>query len=77
MSIKEDTTVVAGKKVPNVIDVEANTTIKHAKTGKVYTSEEEAKSDVNDPATDTTENDIERDVAIKVNKLPDIFGGSN
>lgn len=77
MSIKEDTTVVAGKKIPNVIDVETDTTIKHAKTGKVYTSEEDAKSDVNDPATDTTDNDIERDVAIKVNKLPDIFGGSN
>ena len=77
MSIKEDTTVVAGKKIPNVIDVEADTTIKHAKTGKVYESEDEATSDVNDPATETTESDIKRDVAVSVNKLPNIFGGTN
>jgi|TARA_R110000824_G_scaffold50745_1_gene141470 hypothetical protein len=77
MSINEDTIVVAGKKVPNVIDVESSTTIKHASTGKVYESEDEATSDVNDPATETTESDIKRDVAISVNKLPDIFGGTN
>lgn len=58
MSINEDTIVVAGKKVPNVIDVESSTTIKHASTGKVYESEDEATSDVNDPATETTESDI-------------------
>tara|TARA_R110000751_G_scaffold40173_1_gene95317 strand:+ start:24 stop:257 length:234 start_codon:yes stop_codon:yes gene_type:complete len=77
MSINEDTIVVAGKKVPNVIDVESSTTIKHASTGKVYESEDEVTSDVNDPATETTESDIKRDVAISVNKLPDIFGGTN
>ena len=76
MSIKEDTIVVAGKKIPK-IDVEATTTIKHAKTGKVYASDEEATKDVQDPATDTTENDIQKDVAIKVNKMPDIFGGTS
>ena len=77
MTINDNITVFAGKTTTPAPDVDTKTTIKHAKTGKVYTSEEEAKSDVNDPATDTTENDIERDVAIKVNKLPDIFGGSN
>ena len=34
MAIKDDITVVAGKTIP-VIDVETNTTIKHATTGKV------------------------------------------
>ena len=76
MSIKEDTTVIAGKKV-SVIDVDSVTTIKHAKTGKVYASEDEAVKDVQDPATDTTEEDIQKDVAIKVNKIPDIFGGTS
>ena len=74
MSIKEDTIVVAGKTIPKI---EATTTIKHAKTGKVYASDEEATKDVQDPATDTTENDIQKDVAIKVNKMPDIFGGTS
>ncbi len=76
MSIKEDTIVVAGRTIPK-IDVETVTTIKHAKTGKVYASEDEATKDVKDPATDTKEEDIQKDVAIKVNKMPDIFGGTS
>jgi len=76
MGINEDTIVVAGTKVPK-IDVETETTIKHAKTGKVYASENEAVEDVQNPATDTTEEDIQKDVAIKVNKMPDIFGGTS
>ena len=76
MGINEDTIVVAGTKVPK-IDVETETTIKHAKTGKVYASEDEAVEDVQNPATDTTEEDIQKDVAIKVNKMPDIFGGTS
>ena len=43
------------------------------KTGQTYADENEAKADVDNPATETTSNDIKRDVAIKVNKL-DIFG---
>lgn len=76
MGINEDTIVVAGTRIPK-IDVETKTTIKHAKTGKVYATEEEANQDVQDPATDTTEQDIQKDVAIKVNKMPDIFGGTS
>ena len=45
----------------------------NAQTGKEYAGENEAKADVDNPATATTENDIRRDVAITVNKL-DIFG---
>ena len=77
MAIKDDITVMAGKTTFPAPDVETNTTVKHASTGKVYADENEAKADVNDPATDTTEQDIRRDVAINVNKLPDVFGGTS
>ena len=76
MAIKDDITVIAGSKIP-VLDVETNTTIKHATTGKVYANEKEADDDVNNPETSTTKKDIVKDVAIKVNKLPDIFGGTS
>ena len=72
MSIKDET-VLAGKKQPKVIPVETKTTVTNAQTGKEYADENEAKADVDNPATDTTENDIRRDVAITVNQL-DIFG---
>ena len=77
MAIKDDITVMAGKRTIPAQDVETNTTVKHANTGEVYASEEEAKADVDNPATDTTEQDIRRDVSINVNKLPDIFGGTS
>ena len=76
MAIKDDITVIAGKRTIPAQDVETKSTIKHANTGEVYASEEEAKADINNPATDTTEQDIRRDVAISVNKLPDILGGT-
>ena len=72
MSIKDET-VLAGTKTPQVIPVETTTTVTNAQTGKEYADENEAKADVDTPATDTTENDIRRDVAITVNQL-DIFG---
>ena len=72
MSIKDET-VLAGKKTPNNIPVETTTTVSNAQTGKEYADESEAKADVDNPATDTSENDIRRDVAITVNQL-DIFG---
>ena len=77
MTIKDNITVIAGKKTFPIPDVETTSTIKHANTGKVYADENEAKADVDDPATDTTEQDIRRDVSINVNKLPDIFGGTS
>jgi len=72
MSIKDET-VLAGKQVPKVIPVETKTTVSNTQTGKEYADENEAKADVDNPATDTTANDIRRDVAITVNQL-DIFG---
>jgi|TARA_R100001530_G_scaffold1173_1_gene2026 hypothetical protein len=77
MAINDNITVMAGKKTPIAVDVDTKSTIKHATTGKVYASESEAEIDVNNPATTTTNEDIKRDVAITVNKLPDIFGGSS
>ena len=77
MAIKDNITVIAGKTTIPTPDVETTSTVKHATTGKVYADENEAKADVDNPATDTTENDIRRDVAISVNKLPNIFGGTS
>ena len=77
MAIKDNIIVIAVKRTIPAQDVETNTTVKHASTGKVYADENEAKADVENPATDTTENDIRRDVAISVNKLPNIFGGTS
>ena len=76
MAINDNITVMAGKTTPTAVDVETKSTIKHATTGKVYASESEAEADINNPATSTTKEDIKRDVAITVNKLPDILGGS-
>ena len=77
MAINDDITVLAGKTTTPVPDVETTSTVKHATTGKVYADELEAEADINDPATSTTKEDIKRDVAISVNKLPDILGGSS
>jgi len=75
MSIKDEN-VLAGKKTPEVIPVETKTTVTNAQTGKEYVDDNEAKADVDNPATATTSDDIRRDVAVKVNKL-DIFGEVN
>ena len=77
MAINDNITVFAGKKTIPTPDVDTTSTVKHASTGKVYADEKEAEADINDPATDTTKEDIKQDVAISVNKLPDIFGGSS
>ena len=77
MAIKDNITVMAGKRTIQSQDVETKSTVKHATTGEVYASEEEAKADINNPATDTTEQDIQRDVSISVNKLPNILGGTS
>ena len=76
MAINDNITVMAGNTTIPAQDVETKSTIKHANTGEVYASEEDAQTDINNPATNTTEQDIRRDVAISVNKLPDIFGGT-
>jgi len=77
MAINDNITVMAGKRTIQSQDVETKSTVKHATTGEVYASEEDAKADVDNPATSTTEQDIRRDVSINVNKLPNILGGTS
>ena len=77
MAIKDNITVIAGKRTFPTPNVETDSTVKHATTGEVYASEEEAQTDINNPATSTTEQDIRRDVSISVNKLPNILGGTS
>ena len=77
MAINDNITVIAGKRTFPTPNVETDSTVKHATTGEVYDSEEDAQTDINNPATSTTEQDIRRDVSISVNKLPDILGGTS
>ena len=65
--------VIDGQKLP-IIQPEVHVEVKNKKTGADYESEEEAKLDVANPNTDTTSDDIETNVQIKVTKLPDVFG---
>ena len=74
MTINDDITVKVGKASLPVIEVPTTTTIKHDKTGKVYADKNEAKSDVDNPATSTKQEDIQRNVSINIKALPDILG---
>jgi hypothetical protein len=65
--------IVNGEKVP-IIHPEVHMEVLNTKTGVEYNSELDADNDVADPKTDTTINDIKKDVLIKVVKLPDVFG---
>jgi len=59
-----------------VIHCESKTKITNKRTGHVYASEAEAKFDVNDQMSATTEEEIQRDVTIIVPQL-DIEGGTD
>lgn len=74
MTINNDVTVVAG--IPSVkkADVDSKTKIYHAQTGEEYKDDAEADSDVNNPATPTTKEDIKKDVTISVNSVGEILG---
>ena len=48
-------------------------TIKHLKTGREYLSDAEAKEDVDSPVSDTTQDDISRNVNVIVG--PGALGG--
>jgi hypothetical protein len=54
----------------NVYKPRVEVTIKHMTTGQEYGSDEEAKQDVDDPNTDTKQEDISRSVHIKVQSIP-------
>ena len=52
-----------GKKIP-VYSAKVETTVTNTKTGKEYSSHEECQADIDDPNTDTKEEDIRRDVHV-------------
>lgn len=56
---------------------EVEVTIKNARTEIEYDDDDAANADVNDPNTDTTVEDIQRSVAIRVLKGVDSVGGAN
>ncbi len=64
--------ILDGKKV-KVYKPRVEVTIKHLKTGREYLSDAEAKEDVDSPVTDTTQDDITRNVNILVR--PGALGG--
>ena len=65
-------TIIDGKKVP-VYNAKVVETIKNKRTGKVYDSKTHFDTDVADPNTDTTVDDLQQDVAIEVASLQ-VFG---
>ena len=64
---------VNGKDIP-ILQPEVFVEVKNKKTGKDFDSPEEAKKDVDDPKTETTEDDIEQNVQVNVTQLPDFKG---
>ena len=64
--------IIDGKKVP-VYKAKIVETVKNKRTGKIYDSKAHFDSDVADTNTDTTEDDLQQDVAIEVASLQ-VFG---
>ena len=62
-----------GKKIP-VYSAKVETTVTNTKTGKEYSSHEECQADIDDPDTDTKEEDIRRDVHVIA---PQVFAGAS
>jgi len=61
-----------GKKIP-VYSAKVETTVTNTKTGHEYSSHEEVEADIANPATETTEDDIRRDVHVIA---PNLFSGA-
>ena len=61
--------IIDGKRVP-VITPKCEVTLTNTVTGKEYMSDAEAKEDVDSPVTDTTQDDISRNVHVKIQGLP-------
>lgn len=66
---------INGVKVP-VYSAKTETTIMNKKTKQIYASEEACAADIADPNTETTKDDIRRDVKVFAPKLLGI-GASN
>jgi hypothetical protein len=76
---KEEGTIeyvtINGKKVPK-IKCETEVVVRNKKTNQEYSSDIEAKADIDNPNTDTTEADVTRSVKIKVAKMPPLGAAS-
>ena len=64
--------IIGGKQVP-VYSAKVETTVTNTKTGHEYSSHEEVEADIANPATDTTEEDIKRDVVVTA---PNLLSGA-
>tara|TARA_R100001129_G_scaffold153575_4_gene116144 strand:- start:2604 stop:2855 length:252 start_codon:yes stop_codon:yes gene_type:complete len=63
---------IDGKKIP-VYSAKVETTVTNTKTGQEYTSHEECQADIDNPETETKEEDIRRDVNVIA---PNLFSGA-
>ena len=79
MAFKEEGVIeyvtINGKQVPK-IKCETEVVVRNKKTNQEYNSDIEAKADIDNPETDTTEIDVVISVKIKVAKMPTLGAGS-
>tara|TARA_R100001460_G_scaffold19554_2_gene40681 strand:+ start:817 stop:1056 length:240 start_codon:yes stop_codon:yes gene_type:complete len=73
---KGKTDAIVNGTVIKDVEIETEVTVKNLKTNVEYKSDKEAEDDVNNPGTDTKQEDISRSVNIKVAKLPDVSSQS-
>ena len=73
---KGKTDAIVNGTVIKDVEIETEVTVKNIKTNVEYKSDKEAEDDVNDPSTDTKQEDISRSVNIKVAKLQDVSSQS-
>ena len=73
---KGKTDAIVNGTVIKDVEIGTEVTVKNVKTNVEYKSDKEAEDDVNDPSTDTKQEDISRSVNIKVAKLPDVSSQS-
>ena len=63
-------TEIINSKAVKIITPQTEVTLTNKRTGQEYNSDAEAMQDVQNPSTDTTSDDIKRDVRITVEALP-------
>ena len=69
--------VVKDGKTIEEIEVETEVTLINTKTNQEYNSDQEAQDDVDNPETETKQEDLSRSVRIRVAKMPDILTDSS
>ena len=69
--------VVKDGKTIEEIDIETEVTLINTKTSQEYNSDQEAQDDVDNPGTETKQEDLSRSVRIRVAKMPDIMTDSS